>query len=101
MMGDGVVDIPQIRGWVEDAGFAGYSEVEIFSTGNWWQRDRGEVLDTCIQRHRSAVDGAGDSAGRSADPGRCNRPRRWRVAVAVPNSISPESWPPSSMITLP
>ncbi|MDB5871287.1 MAG: hypothetical protein JWQ07_729 [Ramlibacter sp.] len=55
MMGDGVIDIPQIRGWVEDQGFGGYSEVEIFSTSNWWQRDHGEVLDTCIQRHRTAV----------------------------------------------
>lgn len=55
MMGDGVIDIPRIRGWVEDAGFAGYSEVEIFSSHNWWQRDCGEVLDTCIARHRSAV----------------------------------------------
>ncbi|AEG93475.1 sugar phosphate isomerase/epimerase family protein [Ramlibacter tataouinensis] len=55
MMGDGVIDIPRIRGWVEAQGFAGYSEVEIFSTGNWWQREHGEVLDTCIARHRSAV----------------------------------------------
>ncbi len=55
MMGDGVIDIPRIRGWVEAQGFAGYSEVEIFSTGNWWQRGHEEVLDTCIARHRSAV----------------------------------------------
>jgi sugar phosphate isomerase/epimerase len=55
MMGDGVIDIPRIRNWMEECGFAGYSEVEIFSTGNWWQRDCAEVLDTCIQRHRSAV----------------------------------------------
>jgi len=55
MMGDGVIDIAQARGWVEDQGFSGYSEVEIFSTGNWWQREAGEVLDTCIARHRSAV----------------------------------------------
>jgi len=55
MMGDGVIDIPKIRGWVEAQGFAGYSEVEIFSTGNWWERDSAEVLDTCIARHRSAV----------------------------------------------
>jgi sugar phosphate isomerase/epimerase len=55
MMGDGVIDIPRIRGWVEDAGFAGYSEVEIFSRENWWKREGGEVLDTCIARHRSAV----------------------------------------------
>jgi len=55
MMGDGVIDIPRIRAWVEAAGFAGYSEVEIFSAGNWWRRPGGEVLDTCIARHRSAV----------------------------------------------
>lgn len=55
MMGDGVIDIPRIRGWVEAQGFSGYSEVEIFSTQDWWQRDATETLDTCIQRHRSAV----------------------------------------------
>lgn len=55
MMGDGVIDIPRIRGWVEAQGFAGYSEVEIFSTGNWYRRPHEEVLDTCIARHRSAV----------------------------------------------
>lgn len=55
MMGDGVIDIPRIRGWVEAQGFAGYSEVEIFSTANWWERPHEEVLDTCIARHRSAV----------------------------------------------
>ncbi|MDR7151312.1 sugar phosphate isomerase/epimerase [Hydrogenophaga palleronii] len=55
MMGDGVIDIPRIRGWVEAHGFAGFSEVEIFSTGHWWKRDHDEVLKTCIERHRSAV----------------------------------------------
>ena len=55
MMGDGVIDLRQLRGWVEAAGFDGYSEVEIFSSGNWWKREGGEVLDTCIARHCSAV----------------------------------------------
>ena len=55
MMGDGVIDIPQIRGWVEAEGFAGFSEVEIFSSNNWWQRDASEVLDTCIARHKTSV----------------------------------------------
>ena len=55
MMGDGVIDIPKIRGWVEAQGFNGFSEVEIFSTENWWQRDHAEVLDTCISRHQSSV----------------------------------------------
>jgi sugar phosphate isomerase/epimerase len=55
MMGDGVIDLRQLRSWVEDAGFSGYSEVEIFSRANWWQRNGGEVLDTCIERHRRCV----------------------------------------------
>ena len=55
MMGDGVIDIRGIRGWMEAEGFAGYSEVEIFSAGNWWQRDAAEVLNTCIARHKTSV----------------------------------------------
>ena len=55
MMGDGVIDIPRIRGWVEAQGYAGYSEVEIFSAGRWWRESHETVLDTCIERHRRAV----------------------------------------------
>ena len=55
MMGDGVIEIPRIRSWVEAQGYAGYSEVEIFSANDWWRRGHDEVLDTCIARHRSAV----------------------------------------------
>ena len=55
MMGDGVIEIPKIRRWIEDQGFAGFSEVEIFSTGNWWQRDHDEVIETCIARHQTVV----------------------------------------------
>ena len=55
MMGDGVIGIRQIRGWVETAGFAGYSEVEIFSRDDWWKRPANEVLATCIDRHRTVV----------------------------------------------
>ncbi len=55
MMGDGVIDLRSLRALVEAQGYAGYSEVEIFSAKNWWQRDGGEVLDTCIQRHRDCV----------------------------------------------
>jgi sugar phosphate isomerase/epimerase len=35
LMGDGCIDIPTIRGWVEDAGFRGYNEVEVFSEDYW------------------------------------------------------------------
>ena len=55
MMGDGVIDIPRIRGWMEAQGYAGCSEVEIFSAENWWKREGGEVLDTCIARHKTRV----------------------------------------------
>jgi sugar phosphate isomerase/epimerase len=55
MMGDGVVELKKIRRWVEDAGFTGFSEVEIFSNLDWWQRPGGETLDVCIERHKQAV----------------------------------------------
>ena len=51
MMGDGVIDLPKIRGWMEEAGYAGFHEVEIFSAGNWWKRDPDEVLEVVKQRH--------------------------------------------------
>ncbi len=54
MMGDGVVELKTIRRTMEEAGYAGLCEVEIFSE-DWWGRPGGEVLETCIQRHRSAV----------------------------------------------
>lgn len=35
LMGEGCIDIPRIRGWVEAAGFGGDIEVEIFSEEFW------------------------------------------------------------------
>ena len=55
MMGDGVIELRKLRGWVEQAGYTGYSEVEIFSELDWWKRSGEEVLDTCIARHRTVV----------------------------------------------
>jgi sugar phosphate isomerase/epimerase len=55
MMGDGVIDLPRIRGWVEATGFRGLHEVEIFSARNWWQRDPDEVLAICKERHRTVT----------------------------------------------
>ena len=54
MMGDGVIDIPLIRSWMEDAGYRGMQEAEILSVNNWWKRDPDEVLLTCRHRHQSA-----------------------------------------------
>jgi sugar phosphate isomerase/epimerase len=53
MMGDGVIDIAKIRGWIEAAGYDGFIEVEIFSAGNWWKRDPDEVLAVCKERYRT------------------------------------------------
>jgi sugar phosphate isomerase/epimerase len=54
MMGDGVIDLPLIRSWVEAAGYQGFQEVEIFSERDWWRRDPDEVLRTCVERAREA-----------------------------------------------
>jgi len=53
MMGDGVIDLPLIRSWMEAAGYRGPHEVEIFSERNWWKRDPDEVLATCVERHQT------------------------------------------------
>ena len=50
MMGDGVIDLRSLRRSLEDAGYGGYVEVEIFSSRNWWTRPEEEVLDVCIER---------------------------------------------------
>jgi sugar phosphate isomerase/epimerase len=54
MMGDGVVELKKIRGWVEAAGYTGHVEVEIFSKA-WWARPAEEVLDTCAARFAAVV----------------------------------------------
>ncbi|PDT90352.1 endonuclease [Bradyrhizobium sp. Y36] len=54
MMGDGVIDIKSVRQAVEAQGFAGYSEIEIFSN-EWWGQPMDEVLRTCIARHKAVV----------------------------------------------
>lgn len=35
LMGEGCINIREIRNWVEEAGFQGFNEVEIFSTRHW------------------------------------------------------------------
>ena len=53
MMGDGVIDIPLVRSWMEAAGYHGMHEVEIFSKQNWWKRAPDEVLGICRVRHQT------------------------------------------------
>lgn len=50
MMGDGVIDLRRLRRLLEDGGFAGFVEVEIFSRDRWWQEDPDTVLRTCRSR---------------------------------------------------
>jgi sugar phosphate isomerase/epimerase len=50
MMGDGVVDLRGFRRLIEQAGYRGMVEVEIFSAQRWWTVDQDEVLGLCAQR---------------------------------------------------
>lgn len=50
LMGEGCIDIKQIRGWVEDTGFSGFNEVEIFSS-IYWQQDQEQYLQKIIQAY--------------------------------------------------
>jgi sugar phosphate isomerase/epimerase len=54
MMGDGIIELQKIRGWVEAAGYSGFAEVEIFSD-RLWSLLADDVLDTCVERYQSAV----------------------------------------------
>jgi sugar phosphate isomerase/epimerase len=53
MMGDGIIDLRSIRAVIEEAGYDGPQEVEIFSAENWWKRPGEEVIATCIERFHS------------------------------------------------
>ena len=43
LMGEGCINIREIRGWVEECGFIGFNEVEIFSN-LYWQEDQAVFL---------------------------------------------------------
>ena len=47
LMGEGCINIPRIRGWVEEAGFDGYNEVEIFSN-RYWAMEQEQFLERII-----------------------------------------------------
>lgn len=44
LMGEGCINLKQIRGWVEETGFNGFNEVEIFSN-IYWQQDQQQFLE--------------------------------------------------------
>jgi sugar phosphate isomerase/epimerase len=54
LMGEGCINIPQIRQWVENAGFSGMNEVEIFSQ-TYWNQDQDTFLDKIVQAYLKKV----------------------------------------------
>lgn len=53
LMGEGCINIRQIRGWVEEAGFNGFNEVEIFSNRRWGM-DQDAFLDEIKKAYLSS-----------------------------------------------
>ena len=51
LMGEGCIPVPTIRQWVEEAGFRGFNEVEIFSH-KFWKEDQSEFLKKIIKAYR-------------------------------------------------
>jgi sugar phosphate isomerase/epimerase len=50
LMGEGCINIKQVRGWVEDVGFTGFNEVEIFSS-IYWAQNQDEYLQKVIHAY--------------------------------------------------
>ena len=51
LMGEGCIPIRKIRSWVEEAGFNGFIEVEIFST-EYWKMDQSEFLGKIVTAYK-------------------------------------------------
>jgi sugar phosphate isomerase/epimerase len=54
LMGEGCIPIRQIRSWVEETGFSGFIEVEIFST-EYWAQDQTSYVDRIVSAYRKHV----------------------------------------------
>jgi len=54
LMGEGCINLPQIREWVENAGFNGMNEVEIFSS-TYWAMDQDEYLGKIVEAYLEHV----------------------------------------------
>jgi len=50
LMGEGCIPLKKIRSWVENAGFRGFIEVEIFSN-EYWKMDQTEFLNKIIKSY--------------------------------------------------
>jgi sugar phosphate isomerase/epimerase len=51
LMGEGCIPLRKIRSWVEDAGFSGFIEVEIFSN-EYWKMDQSEFLGKIVEAYK-------------------------------------------------
>jgi len=51
LMGEGCIPVKQIRSWVEEAGFDGFNEVEIFSN-SYWQEDQSDFLKKIVEAYK-------------------------------------------------
>ncbi len=54
LMGEGCINIPEIRGWMERAGFDGMHEVEIFSD-HYWALDQDQYVDAIAAAYKQYV----------------------------------------------
>ena len=54
IMGEGCINIPQIRNWVTQAGYSGFIEVEIFSE-TLWKSDQDKFLKSIVEAYRISV----------------------------------------------
>lgn len=50
MVGDGVIDIAFHRGVLDEIGYDGPFEIELFSRLDWWLRDGDETVQVCAER---------------------------------------------------
>jgi sugar phosphate isomerase/epimerase len=61
MMGDGVIDLGAVGAMIDQAGYRGFIEVEIFSAADWWKRPGDEVLRTCVERFNGLAQARGEA----------------------------------------
>jgi sugar phosphate isomerase/epimerase len=54
LMGEGCIPLKKIRSWVEEAGFNGFIEVEIFSD-IYWKTDQSEFLGKIVKSYKEFV----------------------------------------------
>ena len=77
MVGDGVIDVARVRGWLDAIGYEGPFELEIFSEQDWWRREPDEALAIAVERCAPLVGARPERSGA--------RQQRGGTAGAVPS----------------